>query len=620
MKKHGLKIILFFLVAALSVLSIGVAVLAQGSEPPVIQADPLILAVGGTFDPLAGVTVTDDVDQDLISQVIVDAYVDTSMPGTYYVYYSVMDSDGNPAGLSRIVAVLADSNPVIHAYDQKMETGMTFDPLFDVYAFDLEDQNITSKIEIVENNVDTSAEGDYSVVYRVTDSDGNNAEATILVSVMISEKDRPQITADTAIIKVGDLFDPLSGVTAIDPVDGDISSLVTVTENSVETSVPGWYYVAYEVVNSKGISGSAYRDVIVLASSVPVIYAFDLGLELDFPDYAENIVRSATAYDVEDGNISDQIAIGTTNLDISAAGVYDVSLVVNDSDGNQGEATIKVTVIDYSFPQIYAWDTQVIQGSEFNPLDYVYVSDQQDPDIMDKVNILENTVDTSTLGIYSVTFSVTNSLGKTATKTISVEVVPEPVIEIYLVYDGTPYLLELDNLKELILFEPPVNIPEGAVVRLAMYINGELFVETDDFLMSNELQSNQKYGLTLSEGMIDARLYPVLAEGAAHHYNAKNAVIDFTSNVNGSFYYSVVATDAEMPVIDTSGEGIACQAGVTSFDLSDLSVKEWTCFVVVKDEYGQESDPLRIDIPRTPNIPNNYNNNAPNNTKTSSSS
>jgi len=70
-----------------------------------------------------------------------------------------------------------------------------------------------------------------------------------------------------------------------------------------------------------------------------------------------------------------------------------------------------------------------------------------------------------------------------------------------------------------------------------------------------------------------------------------------------------------MPVIDTSGEGIACQAGATSFALTDLSVKEWTCYVVIKDEYGQVSDPLRIDIPRTPNIPNNYNNNAPNNTK-----
>jgi hypothetical protein len=46
-----------------------------------------------------------------------------------------------------------------------------------------------------------------------------------------------------------------------------------------------------------------------------------------------------------------------------------------------------------------------------------------------------------------------------------------------------------------------------------------------------------------------------------------------------------------------------------------LSVKEWTCYVVVKDEYGQMSVPLRIDIPRTPNIPNNYNNNAPNHVK-----
>lgn len=615
MKKLGLKIILFFLIAALSALSIGVPALALGSEPPVIQADPLILAVGETFDPMVGVTVTDDADQDLISQVVVEAYVDSSVPGTYYAYYSVMDSDGNPAGLYRIVAVLADSNPVIFAYDQKLATGDIFDPLFDVYAFDLEDQNITSKIEVVESNVDTSAEGEYTVVYRVTDSDGNIAEATILVYVMLSDKDRPLITADLAIIKVGDVFDPLAGVTATDPADGDISSLVTVTDNAVDTSVPGWYYVNYEVVNSKGFSGYGSRDVIVLAASAPAIFAYDLELGLNDPDYAEIIAKSATAFDVEDGNISDLIAIGPSSLDISAAGVYDVTLVVTDSDGNQGEATIKVSVVDYSYPNIYAWDTQVILGSEFDPLSNVYVCDQQDLDIMDKLVVTENTVDTSTLGTYSVTYSVTNSLGKTSTKTISVEVLPVPVVEVYLLYAGESYLLELDNLKEMIFFEPPIDIPEGAVASLAMYINGELYYEIGDFTMGNDMQQNQKYGLMLSEGIIDARIYPVLADGAAHHYNAKNAVIDFTSNVEGSYYYTVVATDAEMPAIDTSGEGVACLSGMTSFDLSDLSVKEWTCYVVVKDEYGQVSDPLRIDIPRTPNIPNNYNNNAPNNTK-----
>lgn len=615
MKKHSLRIILFLLVAALSILTIDVPALAQGSEPPVIQADTLILTVGETFDPMVGVTVTDDVDQDLVSQVVVNSYVDTSMPGKYVIDYSVMDSDGNPAWLFRIVAVLADSNPVIYASDQKMETGTAFDPLLGVYAFDLEDKDITSKIEVIENHVDTSAEGEYTVVYRVADSGGNITEATILVFVMINEKDRPQITADVAILKVGSIFDPLAGVTAIDPVEGDISSLITVVDNTVDTSIPGWYYVSYEVVNSKGISGYGYRDVIVLSSSVPVIYVYDIEIGLDFTDYAEFIVKSATAYDVEDGNISDQIAIGSTDLNISVAGIYDMTLVVTDSDGNSAEVAIKVTVIDYSFPQIYAWDAQVILGAEFDPLGNVYVSDRQDSDIMDKVIITENTVDTSTIGTYSVTFSVTNSLGKTATRTIQVEVIPEPVIEIYLLYAGESYLLELDNLKDMILFEPPVNIPEGAVVRLAMYVNGELFIETGDFTVGNEMEPDEKYGLTLGEGVVSARLIPALEEGAAHHYNAKNAVIDFTSNADGRYYYAVVATDAEIPAIDTSGEGTACLAGATSFNLSGLSVSEWTCYVVVKDEYGQVSEPLRIDIHRTPNIPNNYNNNAPNNNK-----
>lgn len=51
-------------------------------------------------------------------------------------------------------------------------------------------------------------------------------------------------------IQVGDDFDPLSGVYALDNTDGDITDNIEVSGNNVDTSSPGNYTVNYRVENS----------------------------------------------------------------------------------------------------------------------------------------------------------------------------------------------------------------------------------------------------------------------------------------------------------------------------------------------------------------------------------
>ena len=58
-----------------------------------------------------------------------------------------------------------------------------FDALKDVTASDKEDGDLTSKVEVVENTVNTQKVGDYKVTYKVTDSDNNETTLTIKVSV-----------------------------------------------------------------------------------------------------------------------------------------------------------------------------------------------------------------------------------------------------------------------------------------------------------------------------------------------------------------------------------------------------------------------------------------------------
>ena len=82
--------------------------------------------------------------------------------------------------------------PVINAEDKTLTVGDKFDPLDGVTATDKENGDLTDQIEIVENTVDTSKAGLYSVTYEVTDKDGASVEKSI--NVVVKEKTAPPTT------------------------------------------------------------------------------------------------------------------------------------------------------------------------------------------------------------------------------------------------------------------------------------------------------------------------------------------------------------------------------------------------------------------------------------------
>lgn len=79
------------------------------------------------------------------------------------------------------------------------------------------------------------------------------------------------------------------------------------------------------------------------------------------------------------------------------------------------------TEIDGS-PIIYANDTKITQGDEFEPLKNVIAIDPKDGNITGDIKVVENNVDPQTLGDYDVQYKVINSKNATATKTIIVTV------------------------------------------------------------------------------------------------------------------------------------------------------------------------------------------------------
>ena len=135
-------------------------------------------------------------------------------------------------------------------------------------AKDTEDGDLTSKITIIKNNVDTSKAGEYEVIYRVIDSDGNSVTKVRVVKVVAptDNNTKPTITllGDNPARIVEGSFYTDAGAKANDAEDGDLTSKITIIKNNVDTSKAGEYEIVYEVEDSKGATATAVRKVIVL--------------------------------------------------------------------------------------------------------------------------------------------------------------------------------------------------------------------------------------------------------------------------------------------------------------------------------------------------------------------
>ena len=81
--------------------------------------------------------------------------------------------------------------PTINASDKTLTVGDTFNPLEGVTASDKEDGDITEKVEVLSNDVDTSKAGTYTVIYKVTDSKGASSTKTITVTVKAKDTQNP---------------------------------------------------------------------------------------------------------------------------------------------------------------------------------------------------------------------------------------------------------------------------------------------------------------------------------------------------------------------------------------------------------------------------------------------
>ncbi|MBR4619218.1 MAG: DUF5011 domain-containing protein [Bacilli bacterium] len=157
------------------------------NNTPIITAGDKEIIQGRSIDLKSLATATDKEDGNITSSIKVSGTVNINVVGKYTITYTVTDKGGLTATKKIVVTVIENAKPVINASDITIRENTSFDPKSGVAAVDKEDGNLTSKITVVSNNVDTNKIGKYSVVYKVVDS--YNQAVTKAITVNVVSKD-----------------------------------------------------------------------------------------------------------------------------------------------------------------------------------------------------------------------------------------------------------------------------------------------------------------------------------------------------------------------------------------------------------------------------------------------
>lgn len=165
---------------------------------------------------------------------------------------------------------------------------------------------------------------------------------SLMVNFVLPEK--PEIALDVPASSF-DLTELIPGI--------DVSKITSVSGGELNGTVLSGYEkgipVVYTYDYGYGSTKKAPEYLTVVlnlnANQIPVINAGDKELtEGDVFDAKEGV----TAWDEEDGDITDRIEVVSNNVDASKAGKYEVTYKVTDSQGESVSKTITVTVVEKS--------------------------------------------------------------------------------------------------------------------------------------------------------------------------------------------------------------------------------------------------------------------------------
>ena len=163
-----------------------------------------------------------------------------------WIASNFVDYTGTPL---QITATLINTTPSLNVENVSLTVGDLFEPLNHVSAYDVEEGDLTQKIELVSSNF-INAAGSYTLVFKVSDKYNASISKTMNVTVNEINNNAPIINAiDRSVLKNSE-YDPRSGVSANDIEDGDITEKIEIL-NTIDLQSTTEQEQCYAVTDSK---------------------------------------------------------------------------------------------------------------------------------------------------------------------------------------------------------------------------------------------------------------------------------------------------------------------------------------------------------------------------------
>ena len=316
--------------------------------PPVITLNGPAAINIESFDLFSdpGATAIDDVAGDLTAALHTSGSVDSNVPGTYTIVYTVDDLAGNHAEASRIITVVDTTPPALTVPADVMAeaaSGAGTSVSYPAAGIDRVDGIVP--VICAPASESTFAVGVTRVECYTSDQHGNTASASFLVTVTLLDTAPPALTVPADLV-----VEATSAVGAIatfaaaatDRVDATVA--VTCAPASQSTFALGTSRVTCSAADQHGNTASASFLVTVVDTTPPALTVpADMTVEAtSAPGAVASYVASGT--DGVDGSVS--VICAPASQSTFALGTSRVMCSTSDRHGNTASASFLVTVVD----------------------------------------------------------------------------------------------------------------------------------------------------------------------------------------------------------------------------------------------------------------------------------
>ena len=378
----------------------------------------------------SGINITDNYYNRSDITITTNNNVVTSVPGTYTVSYYVTDPSDNVSNtLYRSVLVKDTTRPVISVLNENpytIQPSYTYEDL-ETSIYDLADPNVI--VNVNTNNVISSEQGTYTVIYTATDQ-YNNIAHTKYRTVIVQGDSGPLITFPTNPHTININMDEnqqeytnIAGVTAIDLIDGNRQVSIVQSTNNIVKSQLGTYSVMYSASDLSGNVTNEYRTIVVSDIERPNITLEGQSIstiEAVISDYIDLGVNIIDNYDEE------PIAYTVGMVHSSIPNTYTIQYFAIDNHQNTSHTVYRTVVVqDTTGPIISITNTnpRTIEASftEYSDL-AVDITDIGDSNVTVDRNI--DNVIVSSIGTYTVVYTATDKFGNasnTVYRTVVIE-------------------------------------------------------------------------------------------------------------------------------------------------------------------------------------------------------